>query len=63
MRLFLELDHALGELVALQREHLPVQQHACLFHLQQNGYERLFDVHIDLAQRLDLAEFRPQGLV
>ena len=40
----------LPELAALHLEHLPVEQHAELFHALEHGYERLFDV---LVQRLE----------
>ena len=63
MRLYFEFHHALCEFAALRRQHLAINENARLFHAEQYWYKRLLDVDVDVTQRFDLAEFRPQSFV
>ena len=63
MRLRFEFLHLLRQLGALLVEHLAVDAHTGLFHVQQNGHERLLDIGIHLAQRLYFLELAPQRFV
>ena len=63
MRRGLEFDHLFRQLLTLLLQHFLVDQDTSLFHLQQHRHEWLFDVHINVAKRIDLIKFRPQGFV
>ena len=47
----------------MQGEHVAVEEHAGLFHVQQYGHQGLLDIDVHVAQRFDLAELGPEGLV
>jgi hypothetical protein len=63
VRLALELDEPPGDLVALPAQHVRVDQHAQVLHVEQHRDERLLYLLVQRAEPRQLLELRPQRAV
>ena len=63
MGLALELDQPRGDLAALPAQHVRVDQHAEVLHVEQHRHERLFDLLVQRLEPGQLLELRPQRAV
>ena len=63
VRLAEHFHEPLGEFSALRAQHLPVEQHAVLFHAQQHRHQRLFAFFVQRLERGHGGDLRPQHLV